>query len=119
MRPIRLVLAASLALLAACGEGPREQLEGRLQGLVGASETDLVRRMGGEPTRVVEQGSTRYVSWTILWPTYPNGPVVPEEAEQAGRFCETTFAVEQGRVAGYGLRGEGCGQGGFPRVAPA
>lgn len=117
MRAIALTLAASLALLAGCEDAGRAGLEARLQRLVGGSEAELVRRMGAPPTRVVEQGSTRYVSWMFSWPQegVPQGAGTGE----AERFCETTFAVEQGRVAGYGLHGDWCGRGGHPRVAPA
>ena len=113
------ILAAALALLSACADGRTAQgdLEARLQGLVGVPERDLVRRMGTSPTRVLEQGGTRYVSWLFAWPgTRRDGAAEPEETAP---FCEATFAVEQGLVAGYGLRGDRCGWGGHPRVAPA
>ena len=115
---LRLTLAAALALLAACADVGRGELEAKLQGLVGLGEPELIRRMGGVPTRVVEQDSTRYLSWVLLWPRQAGGSVSRAEAEAEGRFCETTFALEQGRVAGYGLRGERCGQDGWPRLAP-
>lgn len=119
MPVLRLTLAAALALLAGCADSGRGDLEARLQGLVGLGEPELARRMGGVPTRVVEQGSTRYLSWVLFWPAQAGGAIVPAEAEEEGRFCETTFALEQGRVAGYGLRGERCGRDGWPRLAPA
>lgn len=118
MHAIRLGLAVSLVLLGACAETRTGELEARLQGLVGARESDLVRRMGTVPTRVVEQGDTRYVSWLYAWPGTPQGGPAADPDEPAP-FCEATFAVEQGRVAGYGLRGDRCGWGGYPRVAPA
>jgi hypothetical protein len=119
MSAFRLTLAAALALLAACADVGRGELEGRLQGLVGLGEPQLIQRMGGVPTRVVEQGRTRYLSWMLLWPERPGGTVTPAEAQAEGRFCEATFALEDGRVAGYGLRGERCGPDAWPDAARA
>jgi hypothetical protein len=124
MHPTRIAMAAlaALPLLAGCVNSAQVGQEARLQSLVGNSEQDLVRRMGAAPTRVTEQGGLRYVSWMHYWPeqgamaTTP--PVQPAGAVPTTRFCETTFAVDQGRVAGYSMRGDYCGWGGYPRVAP-
>ncbi len=120
-RPIgyRPVICAALALLAACGESGRTELEARLQRLVGMGEPQLIQRMGGVPTREVEQGRTRYLSWVLLWPSRPGAAVRRAEAEAEERLCEATFALEEGRVAGYGLRGERCGHGAWPELAPS
>jgi|GEM_PF-1405225 len=125
MNPTRIALTAlmSLPLLAGCVDSSRVGLDSRLRTLVGGSEQDLVRRIGAAPTRVSEQGGLRYITWMHYWPEQAYGAVAtvptraPGEAERIARFCETTFAVDQGRVAGYSLRGDYCGWGGYPRVA--
>ncbi len=125
MSSTRIALAALIAapLLAGCVDSGRVGQEARLQTLVGGSEDDLVRRMGAAPSRVSEQGSLRYLSWMHYWPEQGHGAIAPTrepgESGRVARFCETTFAVEQGRVAGYSLRGDSCGWGGYPRVAPS
>jgi len=128
MRLPRIALAAlaGVPLVAGCVDPNEVALEARLQTLVGGSEADLVRRLGAAPTQVVDRGGIRYLSWMYFWPVQPYGTVaaapsaVPYGApDRSNRFCETTFAVEQGRVAGYSLRGDWCGWGGYPHVAPA
>jgi hypothetical protein len=124
MRRIALVALASLPLVAGCVDPNKVGLEARLQTLVGGSEQDLVRRLGAAPTQVVERGGIRYVSWMYFWPEQSYGAVAmapsatPGAADRTTRFCEATFAVEQGRVGGYSLRGDWCAWGGYPRVAP-
>ncbi len=126
MTSTRIALAVMMAvpLLAGCVDSARVGQEARLHTLVGGSEQDLVRRMGAAPSQVNEQRGLRYLSWMHYWPEQSPGAMAvapsraPGDAGASTRFCETTFAVEQGRVAGYSLRGDSCGWGGYPRVAP-
>jgi hypothetical protein len=126
MSSIRIALAVVIAvpLLAGCVDSGRVGQEARLQTLVGGSEQDLVRRMGSPASKVTEQGGPRYMSWMHSWPGQSPGMMampsdrMPGDAVGAARFCETTFALDQGRVAGYSLRGDSCGWGGYPRVEP-
>lgn len=119
------VLAAVLAVaVAGCADTARQGAEQRLSALVGVSEQELVRRMGA-PTRVGEEDGQRVVVYYQYWPDFAFfGTRSDDDALQAtpgliDRYCETRFAVAQGRVEGFALRGSACGWGGYPVIAPA
>lgn len=121
-------LLAALAL-GGCANAGVQDLEARLGTLIGASEDDLVRRVG-VPARMHETEGRRYLAFVQHWPDfaffpgtgfyqgaygyrYRRGP------ELVDRHCEVIFEVAQGRVAGFALRGSACGWNDWPVIAPA
>ena len=130
-----LVIGMLLLGLAGCATTGRQELEARLAGLVGASEAELVRRVG-VPARVHEAEGRRFLAYVERWPDVAYAPwagfgggywgrgggfgmgygfAAPQLIE---RYCEATFEVSGGRVAGFSLRGSSCGWSGFPVVQP-
>lgn len=122
MHQLFAVLLAAV-LVTGCANQAQETVRSRLGALVGAPEQDLARRLG-EPTRVYEADGRKFVAYYKYWPDFVYG-FRPIDAPVYGasnlidRFCETTFLVAQGRVAGFTLRGSSCGWGGYPVIAPA
>ena len=113
-RGLRCVLLAALMLAGCVNE--LAQRQAFLATLIGKSETDLVRTMG-VPTGSFETGGHRFLAylevWTDYYPATPGpwgwywGGGFPAEVIQ--RACNTTFELNDGRVIGYTLRGNGCG----------
>lgn len=138
MRALLVALTLVLTLLPGCANHALEDLEARLGTLMGASEEDLVRRMG-VPSRSYDTEGRKFLAYLERW----SDPVVTPHVGFGGgfghrgfhgaglgygfngysqtieRFCETTFEVVRGKVAGYALRGSSCGWGGLPVIAPA
>jgi hypothetical protein len=110
-------------VLAAAVTGCTNQLairQAQLQRFVGQSESLLVSQMG-VPDRTYEVEGTKYLAYVdsereivTMPPAYPYGP--PFWAWYGSGFppqvviyaCETTFAVSQGVVRSFVLRGNGC-----------
>ena len=114
---------AILILLASLVAGCTNQLAARqayLNQFIGRSESDLVQQMG-VPTRSFETGGVQYLAynesrtdvmpglpgygWGPYWGWYGGG--IPPQVVTL--TCETTFAVSNGVVQSYTLRGNACG----------
>jgi hypothetical protein len=107
--------------LAACARGPT--IDERLSSYVGRTELELVQTLG-VPNRNYETGGQRFLQYeeqrTVALPGgYVGGPIGPYRRGYYGGFgfsptiyapvqCDVTFALRDGRVAGYVYRGEGC-----------
>jgi hypothetical protein len=110
-----------MAALGACAVGPDRRA--LLTPLIGATEADLVQRMG-VPNRTIETGGIKFLAYTErhvdvipgmapfpAWsPWYYGyyggyGGFPPEVIE---RNCETTFELVGGRVRSFSLRGNDC-----------
>lgn len=118
MRRIATIMFA--ILLAGCANQLAIR-QAQLAPLVGRSEGDLVAQMG-VPNRTYETGGVKYLAYDdgrmeVLqpFPYYPYGPAFG--AWYGGGFppqvinlvCETTFAVANGIVRSFTLRGNACG----------
>lgn len=137
MRDVALRLGAiglGLLALAGCASGGVEDVEARLGQLVGVPEAELVRRLG-VPQRVHDADGRRFLAYVEYWPAMPSpryaafgmggwhrggmgmgfGYSIPPSSE---KFCEATFEVNAGRVAGFALRGTACGWSGWPPIQP-
>jgi len=127
-------IGLGLLALAGCATGGVAEVEARLGELVGVAEAELVRRVG-VPQRVHEANDRRFLAYVEYWPGMPAprfaafgvggwyhgglgmgfGHSIPPAPE---RFCEATFEVNAGRVAGFQLRGTACGWSGWPAILP-
>jgi len=116
MRRIILLLVAGL--LAGCVDQLAKR-EAYLKQFIGQPEAAVVQAMG-VPTRSIETGGVKYLAYTehrvdIVPGTPSYGPwfsgwygggFPPQVVEWN---CETTFAITDGKVANYTLRGNACG----------
>jgi hypothetical protein len=122
---MRTVIAlAGLTLLAGCAY-PNPQHVAALNGLVGKSETDLVRNYG-VPTRTYMTGGSKFLAYNMSrietipgdwgwggygWGGYGwggpgwGGGFGPELIQ---RDCDTTFELKSGVVQSWSLRGNAC-----------
>lgn len=115
-----------LALLSvtACATGPT--LDQRLSAYMGRTELELVTALG-VPTRDYETGGQKFLQYeeqrTVALPTtgFVGGPFLGPYGRgfYGGGYtgfgtayapvqCDVTFALREGRVAGYSFRGQGC-----------
>jgi len=118
MRPGVLIVLATL--LAGCGN-QLAQRQAYLNQFVGQPESAVVQQMG-VPTRSFETGGVTYLAYTEsrvdvipglpaygwgapYWGWYGGG--IPPQVVTL--TCETTFAVSNGAVQSYTLRGNACG----------
>lgn len=118
MRMAVLILLA--ALLAGCGN-QLAQRQAYLNQFVGQPEAAVVQQMG-VPTRSIETDGVKYLAYTEsrvdvipglpgygwgapYWGWYGGG--IPPQVVTL--TCETTFAVSNGVVQSYTLRGNACG----------
>jgi hypothetical protein len=113
----RLVLIVLTGLLGGCVDqlAMRQQ---QLSQLVGRPEAELIQMMG-VPSRSYESGGVKYLAYTDgrveVVPAFPYnpppwvwyGPAFPPQVVTL--VCETTFAVSDGLVRSYTLRGNACG----------
>ena len=111
-------LAASLALTLAACAAPGPTLEQRLATFVNRSESELVAQLG-VPVRSYETEGRRFLLFeqnsTVMVPGDPwaygywgmRRPWAVPSSYAVVR-CEMTFALREGRVEGFTLRGEGC-----------
>ena len=124
---MRIALLPPLLALAACATGPT--LNDRLGAYVGRSELELVTALG-VPARDYETGGQKFLQYeeqrTVALPGgyVGAGPFVGRRGGFYGAGfgagfgglatayapvrCDVTFALREGRVAGYSFRGEGC-----------
>ena len=105
MRYTIFLMAAGLAL-AGCAETGRSGFEARMAGMVGGAEDALRARMGAPAYDHTHEGR-RSLGYTDIWTELqlrPGGGWV-----EVRRLCEVVFAMDQGRVAGFRTRGDGCG----------
>jgi hypothetical protein len=123
---MRKILAlAGLTLLAGCAyPNPRHVAE--LNGLVGKSETDLLRSYG-VPSRTYDTRGSRFVSYQMTriesvpgdfgpgfgyggfgYGAYGYGGFGGFGPEIIQRDCDTTFELKAGIVASWSLRGNAC-----------
>ncbi|MBN8928254.1 MAG: hypothetical protein BGO51_09365 [Rhodospirillales bacterium 69-11] len=112
--PILLALA-----LAACTNGLAAR-QAQLAPLIGQREGVLVQQLG-VPNRVYETQGVKYLAYddgqTEIVPGTPGYPFGPPFWGPYGGLppqvittvCETTFAVVDGTVRSFTLRGNGCG----------
>jgi hypothetical protein len=119
MRRALSLLAFSTLALAACAVGPT--IDERLATYVGRSELELVTSLG-VPTRNYETGGQKFLQYeenrsTAVPGGFVGGPFGPYGRGFYGGFattayipvqCDVTFALREGRVAGYTYRGQGC-----------
>jgi len=117
----RLVLLCLIAALAGCGN-PLAQRQAFLDQFIGHPDQELVQKLG-VPNRSYETGGVKYLAYVeskvTLVPPVPawgpgppwaygwNGAALPPQAVELR--CETTFAVTDGIVKSYTLRGNACG----------
>lgn len=116
MRPLALLVCL---LLGAC-VNTVAQRQAFLAQFVGQPEGVVVQQLG-VPSRTIETGGVRYLAYTEqrqdivgLTPGWVPGP--PGWGWPGGSYpaqivtwtCETTFAVVQGRVQSFTLRGNAC-----------
>ena len=117
---MRRPLLACLCLLLLCGcANLLAQRQAFLNKFVGRPEQELVPQLG-VPDRTYETGGTRYLAYdesrVDILPGMPPGPLW-YYGWYGGGFppqvvtlqCETTFAVVDGVVKSYTLRGNACG----------
>ena len=95
-------LAAALLLLSSsCTRWAEEKSRPDLPALVGASEADVVQRLG-TPDRRFNTGNLRYL-------VYEHADVWRAPRAQAVSFpCRITFILETGRVRSFDQQGAGC-----------
>jgi hypothetical protein len=128
-------IGLALLALAGCGTDGWQETEARLGALVGVPEAELVRRVG-VPARVHETEGRRFLAYVEHWQDLAYAPwggfgtrmygrggvfgmgVGGGSFQYADRYCEATFEVAEGRVAGVILRGNACGWSGWPAVLP-
>lgn len=131
---MKIVALLSLIVLTACATGPDRVTV--LNGLVGQSETEVVRTLG-VPSRSYDTEGRRFIAYREERAQVEGGPLFfgggyygrgfgygsgfsagfgPSFGYGGGfpvevipRVCETTFEVVAGRVAGWSLRGNACG----------
>ncbi len=117
MRRILRMTAALIGLgLAGCAHGP--SLQSRLAGYIGAPESLLVARLG-VPQRQITVNGVSYLAYLLRYDTQAMplgpapwwgpgwGPAWGPVAVQSWA-CEATFAVREGKVQGFTLRGNDC-----------
>jgi hypothetical protein len=122
----KIVLLATVAALSGCAY-PNPQHVAQLNGLVGKSETDLLRNYG-VPNRTFESNGHKFLAYDMnRIETIPGGfgpgPWGPygygwggwggwrggwDGPEIIQRDCETTFELVSGAVKSYTLRGNAC-----------
>jgi len=132
-----MVVAVAFLVLAGCASSGRPELEARLGELMSIPEAELVRRVG-VPARVHEAEGRRFLAYVELWPDVAYTPWTSIGIGHFGRgggigmgmgssfgspqfidrYCEATFEVAEGRVAGFALRGSSCGWSGWPVILP-
>ena len=104
-----------VALCAGCARQGPSALEVRAASLVGRGEAEVVRAFG-VPNRSIETGGHRFIAYVerrqeVVPGAGPWGP--PwwgwQPTQVITRGCEITFEIDQGKVASYSLRGDGCG----------
>jgi hypothetical protein len=114
----RFVLLLVAGLLAGC-VNQRAQRDAYLSQFIGQPESTLVQAMG-VPARSIEAGGVKYLAYsehkidvvpgTPIYGPWPygwyGGGLPPQVVEWN---CETTFAVADGKVTNYTLRGNACG----------
>ncbi len=121
----RVFLVAIALYLAACATeaGYREIVES----WIGARESDLVASVWGPPLRVYEiAGGTRILTYTKDEPAAAISPMVGigtaigsggggfistgigGTTGGEGRFCETSFTVDNGIITAVSFQGDGC-----------
>ncbi len=117
MRHLALIMLAGL--LAGCANQLAIR-QARLAQLVGHSEGELIQQMG-VPNRTYETEGVKYLAYDdtrteVLEPppAYPYGPAFWSwygggwPPQVMNTVCETTFAVAQGMVRSFVLRGNAC-----------
>lgn len=121
---MRCAVLAALLLLGGCASRELEARRAHLASLVGESEIELVRQMG-VPTRTFTLSGDKFLAYDDrrleFVPGYYGGPPwwgpgwgrgpwfwgsAPPIVVQRG--CETTFEIQDGKVASFSLRGAGC-----------
>lgn len=113
---MRTVYALGLALtLAGCATGPG--LQSRLAAYIGAPESKLVQSFG-VPLRQINVNGVDYLAYQMKYSAQavPVGPYwgpfwggyqpVPQDVQIWS--CEATFAVANGKVQSFTLRGNDC-----------
>jgi hypothetical protein len=120
MRRIAAALLTAL-LLAGCVDGLAER-QAFLSGLIGRTETEVVRIMG-VPTRSFEVGGQRFLAYDERrLEVLPSAPVMapwgwrgpwpygsPFPSEVVTLSCETVLEISAGRVSAFQLHGNACG----------
>ena len=109
-------LFLALAVLAGCAETGRSGFQARMGTLVGSGEADLLARMGAPAFDHTYQGQ-RTLGYAERWTEMYMQPW--GGWQEVTRLCEVTFAMAEGRVAGFRTRGSGCGWAGrqnFPQA---
>ena len=116
----RMGLFLALGLLAGCAETGRSGLQARMATLVGATEAELLARMG-PPAYDHTYAGKRTLGYSEQWSeTHMNAGGGPADRwREVVRRCEVAFVVAAGRVTGFKSHGNGCGWAGrqnFPQV---
>lgn len=121
----RAVLALPLAL-AACAHGP--SLQSRMAAYIGAPEASLVQSLG-VPDKQITVDGIQYLAYVHshaevipngvamggfgpwygpYWGPYYGGYMQPFPQDVQVWSCEITFALKDGKVAGFTLKGNDC-----------
>lgn len=116
----RMGLFLALVLLAGCAETGRSGFQARMGTLIGATEAELLARMGAPAYDHTHDGQ-RTLGFSEQWSeTHMNPGGGPADRwREVTRRCEVGFAVAGGRVASFKWNGNGCGWAGrknFPQV---
>ncbi|MGH7080397.1 MAG: hypothetical protein ACREFU_20145 [Acetobacteraceae bacterium] len=119
---MRTVVLVALLLLGGCADRALEARRAHLASLIGETEVDLVRQMG-VPTRTFTLSGDKFLAYDDRrlefvpgfyggppwfgpgWGPWFWGPAPPIVVQ---RGCETTFEIENGKVASFSMRGAGC-----------
>lgn len=121
---MRLICLLVLVLsVSGCATGP--SLQSRLAAYIGASESDLVQGLG-VPDRQVEVKDVKYLAYRVRYQAQTTPDMLPPPYWGAGYWgpgwawtmqvpqnvqvwsCEATFAVVDGKVQTFYLRGNDC-----------
>ena len=116
----RMLLFVALSLLTGCAETGRNGFEARMGTLVGATDAEVVARMGAPAYDHTYEGR-RSLGFSETWTetVFQPGGGPGGMFQELTRRCEVIFAMDDGRVAGFRTRGGACGWAGrqnFPRA---
>lgn len=112
------MIGLGVLLLVGCGGDPRKDLDGRLDTLVGQTESEVVRRMG-KPSREIRYANGQSVlHYVVDFPAFGGPNFTVGYGNPMGRNCDIALRIVAGRVQSHSFTGDVCGVGGLPYIAP-